>query len=784
MERLLEGLWNPLLGGFVLCAGLLLMVGTGVLPLRRLGRVARGWRVGTPSGPAILVATSASLTTITAAVMAVSVAGPGALVWMWIAGLLGVGLHFGEAKLARQAVAQDKPALPGWATVGLLAVALLGGGMWQGSQAGLVLEASLELPAVFGAAAVALIALGASRMPSLTTLAIRWMPLLGLTAFVAVVIGTVSADPFALQLALGDAVNEAFGLQSATAGTVGGALSVLIAQGMMRAVCAADIGVGAAAAAVTHHDEALSPDDAGASVMLVPMLVVGVLATLAGLTVLSAPPEPSIAAAIIKKGAGAKPDSKIRLHPLERSGSRGLRASKQVGQTVVLPADTPMEKGREYAMMLRADPRGHKMAKLLDRENSVILPNWAVSAQADTVTFRARDPHRAKQAAWDVVVPCNRELFGGENADQFVRLTPKDPELVFSKFTAFRELDPAPYVNVGDFKFVGSVALANSPDEELGEHLAMFEYRGEDTAFNPRLHEFFRNQYSGPFPDVEGEVPPMAFAAIKAFDAEIGSQVSVELRADARGIDILRVNRVGTLEAPPWNALMDLHEIVIRHADGPAQDIRIPVAGRLDGQRIRLDVLDPDWEDLRKIAKDDKLSGPFAVLPNVPLTVEVHGGSRLPPAAEGRQSLVPIHDDPRPRGPQERELYDPHPAELLAAGFSPPYRPGADVRVLVRRVQKQQPDWGGQLLGIAALLLAASTTLGWALLVREPARQLLGQGGQVLVPLAVCALPLLGGLLASSLVDSLALFAYAFAAVPVIGVLVLNLAKVRDSSRN
>ncbi len=777
MERLLEGLWNPLLGGFVLCAGLLLMVGTGALPLRRLGRVARGWRVGTPSGPAILLATSASLTTITAAVMAVSIAGPGALVWMWIAGLLGLGLHFGEAKLARQAVGQGKPALPGWASVGLLGVALLGGGLWQGSQAGLILEASLGLPAVFGAAAVAGIALAASRVPSATSLAVRWMPLLGLTAFIAVVVGTLSEDPFAMQLALGDAINEAFGLQSATAGTVGGALSVLIAHGMMRAVCAADLSVGAAAAAATHHDEALDPDDAGASVMLVPALVIGVLATLSGLIVLAAPPEPPIAA--------------DRLYPLERPDSRGLRASKQVGQTVVLNADTTMQKGQEYAMMLRSDPRGHNMAKLLDRENAVILPNWAVSAEVDTVTFRDRDPQRARQAAWDITIPCNREVFGGDTDDtRFVRLTPKDPDLNFSKFASFHELDPSPYVNLGNFKFVGSVALANSPDEDLGEHLAMFEYRGEESAFNPRLHEFFRNQYSGPFADDEGEgegegeIPPVAFAAAEGFDAEPGSLLPVELRADPRGIDILRVNRVGTLEAPPWQSLLELQEIVIRHTDGPSKDLRIPVAARLDDRRIRVDVLDPAWADLRKIAQDDKLSGPFAVLPDVPLQVEVHGGSRLPPAADTRQSLVPVHDDPRPRGPQERELYEPHPAELILAGFSPPYRPAEDVGALLRRIQTQQPGWGGQLFGLAALFLAASTTLGWALLVREPARRLLGQGGSVLVPLAVCALPVLGGLLAPSVVDSIALFAYAFAVVPVLGVLVLNLAKVRNSSRN
>ena len=366
MERLLEGLWNPLLGGFILCAGLLSMVGTGLLPLRRLGRIAKGWRVGVPSGPMILVATSASLTTITAAVMAVTIAGPGALVWMWIAAALGMGLHFGEAKLARTNIAEGRPPLPSWAAFGVLAVGLLAGGLWQGNQAGIVLEATLQLPAIFGAAAVAVLALAASRMPSLTTLTIRWFPLLGLTVFTVLVGGVVLEDTLALQLALGDAINEAFGLQSATAGTVGGALSVLIAHGMMRAVSAADLGVGAAAAAVTHHDDAIEPDTAGASVMVVPMLVVGVLATLAGLVVVTAPPEPPLAAE--------------RLYPLEQPDSRGLRASQQVGQTVVLSEETELKKGEEYGMKLRSSPRGHKMAKFYDLENAVILPAWAVSA--------------------------------------------------------------------------------------------------------------------------------------------------------------------------------------------------------------------------------------------------------------------------------------------------------------------------------------------------------------------------------------------------------------------
>ncbi len=774
MERLLEGLWNPLLGGFVLCAGLLLMLGTGLLPLRRLSRAAKGWSIGTPSGPAILLATSASLTTITAAVMAVTVAGPGALVWMWIAGILGMGLHFGEAKLARTAARKGRPPMPGWATLGLVAVALLGGGLWQGSQSGEMLEATFELPAVFGAGLVAFAAVVATRLPSLTTLAVRWLPLLGLAAFTVVAIAVLADDPLSVQLALGDAINEAFGLQSATAGTVSGALSVLIAHGMMRAVSAADLGIGAAAAAVTHDaEDKIDADDAGASVMLIPVIVIGIVSTLAGLVMLGGDPPAPVAEA--------------RLQPLERPTSRGLRPSKDVGQTIVLPETTEMKKGQTYAMLLRADPRGHKVAKLLDKENAVILPNWAIAKDVDTVVFRARDPQRARQAAWDVAVPCNRETFGGKGeAPTFVRLTPKDPELDFKKFAAFYELDPTPYVNVSDAHFVGAVAMANSPDEVLGEHLAMFEYRGEDAAFNPRLHEFFRNQFRGPYPDPAdpSDTPPLAFIAVEGFDAEIGTRIDVELRADPRGIDILRVNRVGQLEAPPWRSLLDLHEVVLRHAEDPAKDIHIPVAARLDGKRVRVDALDPKWKDFRTVAEDASVSGPFAVLPDVALQAEVHSDLRLPPAAAGRRSLVPLHDDGIPRGPQERELYDPHPSELIAAGYSPPFLPRASSHALVRRVRERQPDWGRPLLGLAALLLAASTTIGWSLLVREPARRLLGDSGAVLIPLAVCVMPAVGGLVAASLASSIGLLAYALAVIPVLALLVFRLSDVRRSSRS
>ncbi|MEM6292353.1 MAG: alanine:cation symporter family protein [Myxococcota bacterium] len=765
MERLLDGLWNPILGGFVLCAGLLVMLGTGLLPLRRLGLAPKRWRAGSPSAAAVLLAASASVTTISAAIAAVSIGGRGALVWMWIASVLGMGLHFAEAKLTRQS-GTDGVASPAFAYP-VIAVAVVAGGLWQGSQVAALGSASLSLPAAASVGVVIGLALLCMRVRSLTTLGVVAMPVLGLGLFTVVAALAAFDDPFKLQLALGDAVNEAFGLQSAATGTVGGALASLIAAGMLRAVTAANLGVGAAGASTALDPEA-TPEQAGASAMLVPLLVVGLVSTTAGLALLTSP--------------GDAPLADGKLYPLERHESRGLRPSKKVGQTVVLPENTPYEKGQHYAMRLRADPRGHKMAKLLSKENAVILPAWTISEAADTVSFRAREPEKAKHAAWDVHIPCTRELFGGkEGSPQFVRLTPKDESVVFTELIQFYELDPAPYVNVGDFHWVGAVAMANSPDEALGEHLAMFQWRDDDTPFDPKLHEFFRNGYRGPYPDTDEPAPPWTFIAAEDFDAPLDSRVALEVSPDPRGVDALRLNRVGKAEGPPWNAMLEVHEFVLRHPTDATQDIRVPVAARLDGFRVRFDVLDPAWQDFRKLATMEGFTGPYAVMDDVTFEAEVHGDTRLPLEAKDRRSLVPLDTDPRPMGPGTRGLVDPHPAELIAVGYGPPHRPQGDLAALARVLEAKQPGFGGMAFGIAALLMAAGSVLGWALLVAAPARRALGDGGATALPLVVCLAPALGLVLAQDLVESLAILAASVAVLPVIATIVLKFAELRRS---
>ena len=194
---------------------------------------------------------------------------------------------------------------------------------------------------------------------------------------------------------------------------------------------------------------------------------------------------------------------------------------------------------------------------------------------------------------------------------------------------------------------------------------------------------------------------------------------------------------------------------------------------------MRFDVLDPAWQDFRKLETMEGFTGPYAVMKDVDFDAEVHGDSRLPVEAEGRRSLVPLNTDPRPMGPGTRGLVDPHPAELMSMGYGAPHRPQGDLAALARLPESRRPGFGGMAFGIAALLLAASTVLGWALLVAAPARRAFGEGGAKAVPLVVCLAPALGLVLANDLVESLAILAASVAVLPVIATVVLKFAELR-----
>jgi hypothetical protein len=297
-----------------------------------------------------------------------------------------------------------------------------------------------------------------------------------------------------------------------------------------------------------------------------------------------------------------------------------------------------------------------------------------------------------------------------------IRLTPKDPAVDFKKLIADYELSPQAYVVLDDYHFTGKVGRAQSPDETLGSHLAMFEVQGADRPDDPALHEFFRaGSYRGPYADVPGERPPWAFVSKPGFEHEIGELVDLRLPASSRGEPFVRLNRAGGAESPPWDFLLGSTELVLQHTTDPALDIVVPVTATLDGWRVRYTPADPKWADFRQVAK---MAGyrplPFVRVHDFDFAAEVHGDTRLSTDYAGRRALVPVHPIGEPQGPYGDTLpYAPHPAELVGAGMHGPVLARDGTARIAQRASAVLPGWAVSLTAVAALLLAIASLAGW-----------------------------------------------------------------------
>src|SRR5690606_24746545 len=165
---------------------------------------------------------------------------------------------------------------------------------------------------------------------------------------------------------------------------------------------------------------------AGAVARLVPLVASGVVGTASAVLLLGAP-------------ATGEPVAGPTLRPMELAHARGLRPSLSLGQTIVLPVDTPMEAGKFYGMRMRSDPRGHALATLVEEQNHVALPHWVIAHASDTIVFRARGEERRKHGGWDVRIPAEREVKTSGGLE-YVLLRPKDPELDLKKLATKLEL--------------------------------------------------------------------------------------------------------------------------------------------------------------------------------------------------------------------------------------------------------------------------------------------------------------------------------------------------------
>lgn len=734
---------NPWFPYLVLGAGLLLTIVTAIVPLRGLPAALREWTRPSRSAHLGFLAASAGVAAMAGGILAVDAGGPGALVWMWIGTLLGMSLVHVEATLARRrdpAVPAGAPLVArapgaiGRAIAILVSLALLAfaiaTAMLQTQQTAHVARAlGGTLPWWVTALLVAAVAWICTRVARVRAFVFGVAVPVALLVFVLLASWLALRDPSALAATLREAIDAAFGLRAFALGSAGATLGVALHHGVLRAITAGNIGLGCAAA-LAHDAPDTAPAATGAGAMLVPVLTAGLMATAGACVVLGAPPPAPV--------AQPKP------LPMQRVMNRELRPSFDVGQTIVLPTDTTMEVDKHYRMLLRADARGHQVAKLFKEDNKVVVPRWQVSEDVDTVVFRSRD--RAAQAGWDVRIPCERTTLG-EGPRQLVTLTPKDPELEFGKVIAFYELDPRPYVELDDFSFIGQVAEATTAD--LGPHLAMFEAKDKDRPFNPLLHEFFRLGYLGPFvPSEDQPRAPLGFVAAEDFDAPVGEILRLKLSSPARGVDIVRVNRIGAAESPPWSFLTGVDRLVLRHAKDPARDIVVPVRAEAKGYRIRYEVLDPAWQDFRPVRTMEDYSGPYAIVPPFEFAAEVHSDIRLPPTLAGRRTLVPLDVPPAVTGPSE-ENPRPHPSELIAAGMEGPFLADGGLTPMASRVANEGSA-GGLVLFLALLVLASAATAAWALASARSVQFWLGErvGAVVstVVVLAACA----GGALSST----------------------------------
>lgn len=694
-----QAAWQPWLGVLVLVLAILLVFATGFALLRRFAAgvtdalAARRVDDDTRDASAGWLVAGLGVGSIAAGAAAIELGGPGALVWLWIGVAAAMALRYGEAIL-RDEGETDRPATrPLGKLWGLGAVLALVGiaGIYGGHETGALFAGIGEVEPFVGAVSLAVLAAPLLFVASARRVVYVVAPI-ALVIWVVILLVVVFEDPLLAQLAIGDAVQAAFGLGPATAGVAGGA-----AAGMAFGVWASTIAGGPMGTRTPARRGKL----AWPAIALLGPLGGGALATTGALAAITEPKDtPAI--------------TEPRLVPLERHHSRGLRPSQQVGQTVVLPEDSPLESGKFYGFKVRGNPRGTPLGKLQPDDNAVFIPAWKIAEQVDTVVFRARDKEQAKQGGWDVRVPVVREEMPTKGGRGVVKLSPRDPEVDFSKLLARYELGSQPFVVTADYHFTGKVAMASTPDESLGEHKAMFEVQGADRPFDPDLHEFFRVGYRGPYADVDGDRPPWGFVGVEGYAPEIGSVVDLRLPASPRGEPFVRLDRAGGAESPPWDFLLAARELVIRHDTDPTLDLVLAVQPELDGARIRWRVKDPDWEDLRRAGK---MAGyralPFVRVADYDFQAEVHGDARLAPEFAGRRSLVALHELGEPQGPFGELPYHPHPGEVAAMGMHPPVlaRDGA-ARIGVH-TRAALPSWASVLAGLAALLLAVAATTGW-----------------------------------------------------------------------
>ncbi|MEZ4385015.1 MAG: alanine:cation symporter family protein [Nannocystaceae bacterium] len=735
----------------VLGAGVLVLLGSLGIQLRGLARALRRRGDGVPVLRGSMAA-SAGLASVVGAALAIELGGPGALPWMWIVTFLGMGVVWAEVVLAARTRGHDRRGILRASPMRAMALGLGGAGIAIASLYGIAVAIAAlgvgallhgqQLGALFGAltgaepaAIAALLALLAAPLvlsvgtrfgPKLRALCLSSLPIL-LAIYVVVALAALLGDAAATAAALDGALRAAFSGDAALGGAAGGALAALTHAVLRTTMTGPGLGVAALAPEVAR---AKDPEDAATRAMLGPALAAGLVGTLTALTLLSQGPRPDATVA------------ERQFVYLETHQSRALLPSER-GQTIVLPeaGDTPLEKGKLYELVLRSDPRGHRVGKIFQDQNLIAVPAWEIAADVDAVILRDRDPERRTNAGYDMVIPCTREVID-TRAGPWLKLAPVDPTINLRTLMTSRDLD-GPFLPLADFRFVGAVERAISGHPKFGEHLSLYEPDRDDRPFNPTLREILELGFRGPYTGVDEAPLPAALPGAPGFLPEIGAVVRLRLEPPARGLDIGFINRANELETPDWDFLAAAHTVLLRHPENPALDVEIPVVARRDRGRLRFTTATPGF-DFAAMRTMTSHTGPYLMPAALDVDVEVHGDARLPAPFKGRRALLPL-PPAQGRAPDLRallrgEMSSPRLAIDGASGLVPAWRKGLGAL----------GSWAGAL---AAFALGLVGVLAWASAGAAGLRRTFGAGAGLSFRLVFVGLCAVGGTL--SLADVL-----------------------------
>lgn len=671
----------------VIGVGVLVTLATGFAQLREL---PAAFKAG-PNADLVrrgFLAASVGMGSVGGSILAIELGGPGAIGWMWVASLLGMGVIYAEvlisARLRRRRPAEEHGPKHEAATiyayadalpasygkplaylVGLttLVFALAAGSLLQTQQ-------SADLLATVGGdrwlVVGFLVAAAAFGMfvPKLRTFIVALGP-------VAVLLYVIAAGWVTLRAPgeAGAALASLFSGFAAdpdklAAGAAGGGVLMAMQAGFLRATLATEAGLGSSGF-TPQLDSAKDPRKAAASAMLAPLISGIVVPTITALAVLTATPwvgeridEPAerrpaadgrsaSEAELVELAAALSSGSLEALSeadrqrvvatwaPLERPQARGSAASLEAGQTVVLPADAGipedapdgvegMRENHVYPMVMRASPRGMKIPIERDQQ-AIVLPLADETQVVTEVVYRDPDPERNKYAAYDLRVPVESEILGPVGR-QIVRLTPAEPDRDFYRLSKVRD---GPYLVYGDFFFQGRVVKMFH--ERWGPFHGLVEAE-EEGDFGPLSLRTAvpSGSFRGPYLDNGEPRPPLAMIGREGFDAPLGARALLEYRAPERGLAIGRVLGTGELVTPPWRFLLDTEEALLRHKEDPDKDVRVPVKAEFVDGTLRFVSARPDIANFAQHDKWANHEGPYLLPPPYRFEVEAHSGARLP----------------------------------------------------------------------------------------------------------------------------------------------------------